>query len=89
MYISQPSAAPIAYLCMRVEVRHSGVEVGQFLVLVTSEDEHLVLEEGRKATIVPHTEILRLSTYLSYYVGVEPSYRVLRETERRKAIVDI
>ncbi len=66
------------YLSIREEVGHSGVEVCKFLILVTSEDEHLALEERREPAIVTNTEVLGLCTNLSHYVRVEPSYRILR-----------
>ncbi len=46
------------YLSIREEVGHSGVEVCKFLVLMTSEDEHLALEEGRESAIETNTEVL-------------------------------
>jgi len=51
--------------------RDTGVEVGQLLVFVASEDENLVLEERREPSKEPHPEILRLCSYLIQNVGVE------------------
>lgn len=62
----------LTYLCIWELCGDSGIEVGEFLKLVTFENEDLVLEERGESPIEPHPEVLGLRPDLPQYVGIKP-----------------